>query len=122
VSQATSWLPAALAILGSAVAGWFTYRSASSAAHAAVQVKNVEVDAAAYNRARELYESGIKQLEEQLQRIRSDLAQERDVSNSLRNQINQLEDTVAMMRRQLLLAGIDVAQQHLAAGARPPSP
>jgi chromosome segregation ATPase len=90
------------------VGGWLTYRQTTKAAAATNRVEAAKVDAAAYERARALYESGIQQLEEQLTRLRTQVNEERDVSNQLRNQVNALEETVARLRRQMILAGIDV--------------
>lgn len=116
----STWLPAAAAIIVSVISGYFTYRGATAAARSTVdtaaaaasadlKVKTVEVEAEAYARARSSYESGIKQLEEQIGRLRAQVNEERDASNQLRNQVSALEDTVSQLRRQLILSGIDVA-------------
>lgn len=109
----SAWLPAALAAAVSMITGYLTFRAsmtaATATANATVRVKTVEVDAAAYERARLLYESGITQLEEQIGRLRAQVNEERDSSNRLRDQVGALEETVARLRRQLILAGIDVA-------------
>lgn len=111
------WLNPLLAFLGMVATGYFTYRASTRAAKttatAAVQVKNVEVDAAAYERARQLYESGIAQLEEQIARLRTEVNEERGTSGRLRDRVEDLEATVAWLRTQLMRAGIDVAAAHL---------
>lgn len=108
-----TWLPAVLAAAVSIVVGYFSYKASTQAAQttaaATLRVKTVEVDAAAYERARAMYESGIKQLEEQIGRLSAQVNEERDASNRLRDQVRALEDLVAQMRRQLIVSGIDVA-------------
>lgn len=106
-----------LAVVAALGTGWLTKQSvikqAKASAEAAVQVKTVEVDAAAYERARAMYESGIRQLEEQIGRLSTQVNEERDASNLLRNQVRALEDLVAQLRRQLIQSGIDVAIEQL---------
>lgn len=103
-----NWLPAVIASLLGFGAAFLAYRQSSRADNAATRVENLRVDAEAYQRAKTLYEAGIRQLEDQLARLQTQLNQERDLSNALRVQINALEDTVAKLRRQLILSGVDM--------------
>jgi TolA-binding protein len=110
-------LAALLGALGSAA---FSARSNSRA----VAVEASKVDAAAYDRAKTIYESALETLEEQLERMRTrleivtqHLAQEQDASIAMRAQIHQfriqvvtLERTVADLRVQLAKAGIPAAE------------
>jgi septal ring factor EnvC (AmiA/AmiB activator) len=104
----SSWLPAVIASCLGFGAAYLSYRQSTRASAENRQVEFQRVDAAAYERAKSLYESGISQLEEQLARLRVQVNQERVISNNLRQQVNDLERTVARLRRQLIAAGIDV--------------
>lgn len=115
------WLTPLFALGTSLIAGFFTYRASTTAARTSLEVKQVEMDAvaaakrseveaAAFERARSIYESGIARMEQEIQQLRAQMNEERDVSNQLRSRVNSLEDTVAWMRRQLIIAGIDVAK------------
>lgn len=105
-----SWLiPLAVALVA-AVPGVLAYRQATKAADATADASRLTIEAGAYERARSLYEAALDQLEKQLTGLQAQLNVERDVSNRLRNQVNALEDTVAKLRRQLILAGVDVGQ------------
>lgn len=98
-----------LAGLAAVACAWLAYKQATKVSAASSRVEIQKVDAGAYERARGIYESGIKQLEEQLTRLRTQLDEEREVSGRLRTRISDLEDTVARMRRQMVIAGIDFA-------------
>jgi septal ring factor EnvC (AmiA/AmiB activator) len=107
-------LSALLGALGSAA---FSARSASKS----TAVEGSKVDAAAYDRAKEIYESALETLEEQLVRVRTrldevtgQLTQELDTSAAMRTQIRalqgqvtELEHTVADLRLQLSKSAID---------------
>jgi hypothetical protein len=101
---------AAIAAIPGSVAAWLAYKQATKVAAAAGAAEVRKVEAGAYERARKLYEAGIEQLEEQVRRMREQLATEQDVSNRLRNQVNELEATVGRLRAQLIRAGIDLGQ------------
>lgn len=96
-----------LAGLAAIACAYLAYKQATKVSAASSRVEIQKVDAGAYERARGIYESGIKQLEEQLTRLRVQLDEEREVSGRLRTRISDLEDTVAKMRRQMMVAGID---------------
>lgn len=89
--------------------GLFAYLQSGKASEKAAKSEAMKVEAGAYERARKLYEDGIRQLEEQLDRLKRQLTDEQDVSNKLRRQINDLEDTVSVLRTQLIKAGIELA-------------
>lgn len=107
---------AAIACLGSLGAAAFSARSASRS----TAVEASKVDAAAFERARSIYESALKTLEEQLERMRTrvdtltqQLAQEQDASIAMRRQIREfqeqveeLERTVADLRVQMAKSGL----------------
>lgn len=92
---------------------YFVYRSSTKAAEKAARSEMVKVEAGAYERAKKLYEDGIRQLEEQLDRMRRQMAEEQEVSAKLRNQVYELEVTVSMLRRQLVNAGMELAPARL---------
>lgn len=96
-----------LAGLAAVICAYLAYRQATKVSAQTSRVEIQKVDAGAYERARAIYESGIKQLEEQLSHLRKQLDEEREVSGRLRTRVSELEDTVAQMRRQMMLAGID---------------
>lgn len=107
---------AAIACLGSLGAAAFSARSASRS----TAVEASKVDAAAFDRAKSIYESALQTLEEQLERMRTrldtvtqQLTQEQDASIGMRQQIREfqtqveaLERTVSDLRVRLSLAGI----------------
>lgn len=92
------------AVLGS----YLAYKKAVKASEAASRSETLKVEAGAYERARKLYEDGIKQLEDQVARLRREVTDERGVSDSLRKKINELEETVARLRQQLIKAGVEL--------------
>lgn len=113
----TGWLPTLLAsVIASLVglaAAWLSYRQASTASETkfrlaaeAARVEALRVDAAAYARAKELYEASISQLERQLARVQTQMAHDQSVSDQLRAQVNALDTTVEKMRAILKLHGI----------------
>src|ERR1043166_4290684 len=88
---------------------YLAYRQSIKAAEKSSRAETLKVEAGAYERARQLYEDGIKQLEEQVRRMRQQISDEQAVSSGLRQQINELELTVSSLRRQLINAGIELA-------------
>src|ERR1044072_1692728 len=98
----------AFGLLGILIPSYISYKLAVRVSHNNQKTESKKVDAAAYERAKSLYESGIQSLEEQLQHMRDQLAEERNLHCKLRQQINSLERILAKMRRQLLLAGIEL--------------
>jgi multidrug efflux pump subunit AcrA (membrane-fusion protein) len=105
VSAISILIPVLVAFVA-AVPGVLAYRTATVAQRVTARAKQVEIEAGAYNRARELYESALSQLQRQLSSIQAQLNEEREVGNHLRIQVNALEDIVAKLRRHLILAGI----------------
>ena len=100
-----------IAALPGLCAAYFAYKQSTKAAEATSKNQVLKVEAGAYERARKLYEDGIRQLEEQVQRLRQQLTDERDVSDKMRNRINAMEETIAMLRRQLINAGVELAPE-----------
>lgn len=68
----------------------------------------IAVDAEAYRRARDLYESGIKQLHEQNDSLRSQLADFQAANDRLTRDSRELDARVASLERALRAAGIEV--------------
>lgn len=113
------WI-ALIALIGTAGSSAFTYRTS----RATTAVEQSKVDAAAFERAKAIYESALTTLEEQLERMRirldtvtSQLAQEQDTSSAMRVKVRALEaqvalfeQTVAELRRQLAMSGIPVKE------------
>lgn len=102
---------ACIAALPGLGAAYFAYRKSRTAAEAATKTASLQVEAGAYERARKLYEDGIRQLEDQVQRLRQQVTDEQEVSSRLRNRINEMEETIATLRRQLINAGIELAPE-----------
>jgi len=114
------WI-AVIALVGTVVTGAYSARNARAAA----RVEQNKVDAEAYARAKGIYEAALDQAEEQLVRIRTqldrvshELAQEQDMSASLRAEVRVLRTTVATLERmiadsrlQMAKAGIPVQQE-----------
>jgi ppGpp synthetase/RelA/SpoT-type nucleotidyltranferase len=96
-----------LAGIAAVACAYLAYRQATKVSAQTSRVEIQKVDAGAYERARGIYESGIKQLEEQLSHLRKQLDEEREVSGRLRTRVSELEDIVAKMRRQMMIAGMD---------------
>jgi septal ring factor EnvC (AmiA/AmiB activator) len=94
--------------LVAATPGVLAYRASRAAQVQTSEGQRQSIEAGAYERARESYEAGLKELERQLARLREQLAVEQDVSNQLRNQLRELDATVATMRQQMARAGIDI--------------
>lgn len=75
--SAAEWLPAGIAAAAGLGAAYLSYRQASRAMRSQVRMDRAKVDAAAYDRAKEMYEAGIKQLQDQVARTRQELDNER---------------------------------------------
>jgi len=99
------------------IGAYLAYRQSSKAAEKAAMTEAAKVESGAYDRAKSLYENGIKQLEAQIERLHRQLVIEQEVSAKLRDQVMELETTVAAMRRQIINAGLE-----LAPGRMPPDP
>lgn len=65
-----------------------------------------EAQERAFRRLQNIYEAGLKQLEEQLGRVREDLETERGLGARLRARIEQLEKVVSRLRELLRRHGI----------------
>lgn len=116
------WI-ALIAMAGTIVTGVITYRTSRATTH----VEETKVDAAAYDRAKTIYESALKLLEEQLEKVRAQLttvtvqlAQEQDASAAMKLKIRALEDqvatferTVADLRLQLSMSGIPAGSEEM---------
>ncbi|MFG1942204.1 hypothetical protein [Nonomuraea sp. NPDC048826] len=105
-------------------AAWFAYRASTDAnrrtaetAERQALLELSKVDSEAFERARAIYDSGISLLERQLARVQTqfdqlsaDSAAERDGLQrrirTMQAQIEGLESTVVLLRRQLIEAGI----------------
>ena len=101
-------LIAVIAIAPAIVTGVLAYFGAVRSAKTSSRNEALKYEVEANKRAREAYEDGIKQLEESMERLRKQLLEERDVSAGLRRQVEELEQTVARMRLQMIRAGIEL--------------
>lgn len=111
-----SVLVAIVAGVAAIVGAIFSYRASTRA----TSIESSKVDAAAFERAKSIYEGSLRELERQLERMReqfdrvnAQLATEQDTSSALRSQlrtlrshVEELERTVNDLRLQLTLAGI----------------
>ena len=111
-----SVLVAIVAGIAAVIGAWFSYRASTRA----TSIETSKVDAAAYERAKTIYEGSLRELERQLERMREQMDRvnqqlytEQDTSNALRSQlrtlrghVEELERTVNDLRLQLTLAGI----------------
>lgn len=116
------WI-AVIALAGTVVTGAFTYKTS----RATTRVEESKVDAAAYDRAKQIYESALKLLEEQLEKVRAQLdtvttqlAQEQDASAAMKLKIRALEEqvatferTVSDLRLQLARSGIPATSEEM---------
>lgn len=105
-----NWLPSVIASLLGFLAALLAYRQSTRAVASRNKTEMTRVDGEAYGRAKALYESGIAQLEKQVADLRIQINNERDVSEKLRVRVMELEETVARLRYQLILVGIDSGQ------------
>lgn len=91
------------------LAAYFAYRQATAAnrrttestERIAIQSATLErekVDATAYERARGIYESTLDQLKEELQRVRTELREERDRNSVLQGRVGTLEQAIRDLR------------------------
>lgn len=111
-----SVLVAIVAGLAAVLGAFFSFKASTRA----TSIESSKVDAAAYERAKSIYEGALRELERQLERMReqldrvnTQLANEQDTSNAmrlqmrtLRSHVEELERTVTDLRLQLTLAGI----------------
>jgi len=100
---------AVVAALPGLVGAYFAYRQSTKASEKAAKTETLKVEAGAYERARRLYEDGIRQLEEQVRRLRDQVKDEQDASTKLRNRIYEMEETIATLRSQLINAGVELS-------------
>lgn len=101
----SDWLlPAASAFVALGSAG-LSYRQSTRAATVAGRNEAARVDGEAYDRAKDLYEAGIRQLEQQVERLRTQVNAERQISEGLRIRVGELEHTVRRLRHQLEAMG-----------------
>lgn len=91
----------AVSAVGASLVAWVGYRQS-------VRVEKSKLEAGAFDRARGIYESSINELEERIQRLRADLEEVVTDRRVLREQVEQLQNLIMRMRRQLRLAGIDL--------------
>ncbi|MCG5214532.1 hypothetical protein [Streptosporangium sp. KLBMP 9127] len=119
-------------------AAWFAYKASTDAnrrtaetAERQTALEKSKVDSEAFERARDIYDSGIELLERQLARVQGQFDQlneeaeeERDTLMArirlMQHQIEDLETTVATLRRQLIEIGVSPAPRTLLAA--PPLP
>jgi peptidoglycan hydrolase CwlO-like protein len=90
-------VPMIVAALGSFVA----YKAATRVASIQKSGEVVKVDAEAYIRAKQLYESGIEQLESQVKDLREQLITEKKLSKEIQKKVNELETTIKNLRQEL---------------------
>lgn len=102
----TNWavplLVAILALIGSGYTAWLARRSQ----HEQSEIQRSKVDIEAFERARVTYDQIIKQLDEQVQRLKRNLDSQMQENYTLKLQVMQLETTVKLLRQSLTLAGI----------------
>jgi len=99
VSAVGAVLPAAVAAAAGLGAAALSYRQANKAVRAQVRMDRVKVDAAAYDRAREMYEAGIAQLEGQVRRATADLETERTARRAAEEREAKLRVRVAALEQ-----------------------
>ncbi len=140
-------LIAGIGLSGSLAAGYLSYKASSQANKAtqdANRINEKKVDAEAYARSQGFYEkllseadrhldrlrTQVEALSEQLTRVTDQLGDEQQVSDSLRNQLRDLQIQVASMESALITMRVDLthtnrrqddAEQHRD-GRTPPTP
>lgn len=116
----TPTLAAVIAGIVAIISAALTYRASSQAN----RVNSTKVDAEAYDRAQNIYKSGLAEYErqmglmrEQVDRLERQVQEEREVTEKLRRYVRELRETIArmerhiaVMRRKLQAAGIAVPE------------
>jgi predicted nucleic acid-binding Zn-ribbon protein len=97
----SDWLTPTASAVGASLVAWIGYRQS-------VRVERGKIESGAYERAKKIYEDSINELEDRVQRLRSDLEEISADRRSLRDQVDQLQRLVTRMRRQIMLAGIEL--------------
>lgn len=100
-----SWLPSVIASALAFGAAYLAYRQSTKATAARASVDKTRVDAEAYRVAQGFYSDLLSRLETQVQTLRQQIDREREVADRLRTRVNELEETLAKLRYQLILAG-----------------
>lgn len=104
---------ASIAAITSIVGPYLAYKQSTKANAATTRNESLKLESGAYKRARDMYESGIAQLEEQLERLRKQVSEEQDISIKLRTQIYALQITVSRLRTELIRAGVEIPTEAL---------
>lgn len=94
-------LTPALSAVGASLVAFIGYRQS-------IRVERSKLEAGAFERAKAIYESSINELEDRIQRLRTDLEEVVNDRRGLREQVDQLQNLVMRMRRQIRLAGIEL--------------
>lgn len=114
----TGWFQTIGLTLVALTGSYFAYRqatrvarisatSAATTARAVAETEAKRIESGAYERAKDLMESGMAQQTVHLERVERALAAEQQQSERLRRRIAELEDEVARQRRKLIVAGLD---------------
>ena len=100
--NAADLITPAVSAAGASAVAYIGYRQS-------VKVERSKMEAGAFERARKIYEASITEMEERLQRLRTDMEEILTDRRHLKSQVEQLQIVVERMRRQLKIAGIDFA-------------
>lgn len=107
------WRAPLATVLGGIAVAYLGYRQARSVARTQAGIEARKVEAGAFARAKEIYEAGIDELQEQVNRLRARLDEEREDAGALRARlremeqiVREMEDQIRDMRRRLALAEV----------------
>jgi hypothetical protein len=104
----------ALAAFGVAVLGWLRSHSANKRTKMLRTTKvDIEAQDRAFLRLQNIYEAGLKQMDDQIIRMRSELQEERTLTSRLRRRVDQLEAVVDKLRSMLRRHGIQEQEEDI---------
>lgn len=103
---APGWIPSTIGALVALTGVYAGYRQSTRVASIKARSEAGKVEAGAFERARASLESDAARRDGELARVETKLAAEEEKSDRLRARVLELEERVALMRRRLILAGI----------------
>lgn len=105
--SAPGWLPSTVGAFVALVGVYAGYRQSTRVARINARSEAEKVEAGAFERARASMESEAVRRDAELARVGAKLAAEEEKSDRLRVRVLELEERVALMRRRMIVAGIE---------------
>lgn len=105
--SAPGWLPSTAGAAVALIGVYAGYRQSTRVARINARSEAQKVEAGAFERARASMESEASRRDGELARVGAKLAAEEEKSDRLRARVLELEERVALMRRRMIVAGIE---------------